>query len=399
MPRKRQSLAYRLRKDQVNKLAEEAGISKTLAKRILSKEGRKLLAGARQVLNASQNHPNVAVHDDTPHMEPVASPQPEVTPQMESAASPEPEVDYGPILNQFDVMLNKTDYMVVVCRFPNRNRDQPYNEASGMKPLEIRLKPKCGLMQIDVPMDVYRNFNREKGVEYGEAMKGSKLLQKGGDYGLAGGFSGRQGGSTRAAKVEVDEETIAEDYFSGYGPEDEVGQDEDSESSTDEDKGSKGSDDSKNAEEVENGNDGNDGEISEDSKGSEDSQGTKDDDVSIDVEVNEESQNDEDSEDSNRDEDAEEGEEGEEEEDGDEDGEDSEDSEEYDEEAEDENFEQAVNQGNVMNKITLEGMLQYPQDDDPVMMIGVFQGGMSRLLSKYMWNCLLYANILQMSFT
>ncbi|KAL9112221.1 MAG: hypothetical protein Q9187_007801 [Circinaria calcarea] len=353
MPRKPQYLAYRLRKDQINHLAEEPGISKSQAN-VQIKEARRALARPRRVPNAAQDN---------------------MTPQVESPASPESEVDRGPILNEFDVVLNKTEYMVIVCRFPNRDRNQPYNAASGMKPLEIRFKPKCGLMQIDVPMDVYRNYNREKGVEYGEAMKRSKLLQKGGDYGLAGGFTGRQGGSTRAAKVDVDEETIAQDYFPGYGPEDEVGQDEDSESSSDEDKGSKGSkgsEDSKNVKEVDNGNDG---EISEDSRGSEDSQGTKDDDVSVDVEVNEESQNDEDSEDSNGDEDEDDegDEDGEEEEDGKE-YEDSEDSEEYDKEAEQKNFEQAVNQGNVMNKITLEGMLEYPQDDDPVMMIGVFQG-------------------------
>lgn len=369
-----------MRKDQAKRLAEDAGVSFNQAK-VHLKNLREAVAEHARVSDGSEIYHNVPVHDDTPDMEPAGPPQPEITPQMESAGPSEAEVDRGPIRNEFDVMLNTTEYMVLLLRFPNRDRNQPYNEASGMKPLEIRFKPKCGLLQIDVPLDVDRNYNREKGVEYGEAMKNSKLLQKGGDYGLAGGFTGRLGGTSRAVKIDENDETVAHDYFPGYGPEgkEETSEDSESEKGSDEDKegksskGSEESEDEKDGEEVESGGDGEVSDVSKDSRDSEDSQGSKDDEVRIDDDVSKEGQEDEDSEDKAGDKDDEE----------DEDSENDEGSEEYDEEAELKNFEHAVSQGNVMNKITLEGTLEYPEDDDPIMMVGVFQGGKFRLLSEY----------------
>ena len=385
-PPNKHHLAFHVRKEQAKKLAEDGNVSFNQAK-VHLKNVREEVAEHAVVSDGPPFHHDVLAHNDIPHMGSAGPSQPETTHQMESADPSKQEVDRGPIRNAFDVMLNTTEYMVLLLRFPNRDRNQPYNEASGMKPLDIRFKPKCGLLQIDVPLDVDRNFNREKGVEYGEAMKNSKLLQRGGDYGLAGGFTGRLGGVSGAAKVDENDETVAHDYFPGYGPEgkEETSEDSESEKDGEEDKGSKSSkgseesDDEKDAEEVDTGNDGKVSEISEDSRDSEDSQGTKDDEVSIDDEVSEEGQEDEDSENEAGDEDNEE----------DEDSENNESSEEYDEEAELENFEYAVCQGNVMNKITLEGTLEYPENDDPIQMVGVFQGGKFRLLSEHIYLCLL----------
>ena len=376
--KKHQNFHYK--KEVVKQLAEDAGVSLNQAK-VYLRNFCKFGPQASPLGNVASNLHNVSVFDETPDIDSAAPSRPEMTPSMESAGPSKPEVDRGPIRNAFDVMLNTTEYMVLVLRFPNRDRNQPYNEASGMKPLEIRFKPKCGLLQIDVPLDVDRNYNRVKGVEYGEAMKNSKLLQKGGDYGLAGGFTGRLGGASRAVKVDEDDETVAHDYFPGYGPEGKEETSEDSESDKDSagDKGSKSSkgseesEDEEDAEEDENGNVDEISETSKDSRDSEDSQGTKDDEVSIDDEVSEEGQEDEDGEDEAVEEDDE----------ADEDSEDDKSSEEYDEEAELKNFEYAVSQGNVMNKITLEGTLEYPEDDDPIMMVGVFQGGKFRLLFEH----------------
>ena len=99
---------------------------------------------------------------------------------------------------RYRVLWNQSDKPLVILQFPNRDRDQPYNAANKQKPLGLRIKPKCGLVEIDIPMDVHRNFDREKGIEYGEAIRKSKLLQQGGSYGMPGGLG--IGGPSRSAR-------------------------------------------------------------------------------------------------------------------------------------------------------------------------------------------------------
>ncbi|SLM39461.1 DNA-directed RNA polymerase III subunit Rpc5 [Lasallia pustulata] len=99
---------------------------------------------------------------------------------------------------------------IVLFQFPNRGWNQPYNEANHQKPLELRIKPKCGLVEMDIPINVHANFDKEKGILYGEAMRKSQVLQEGGSYGPAGGLG--IGGSSRPAKA--DNRTSGNDEFS-----------------------------------------------------------------------------------------------------------------------------------------------------------------------------------------
>lgn len=121
------------------------------------------------------------------------------------------------IKSQYDIFINKTEKHIMVLQFPNRDRKQPYNMGSGEKPLELRIKPISGLVEVDVPIVVQHCYDQPKGIQYGQAMKKSRVLRQGGSYGLAGGL-----GVNRPVRVprddvrnpveEISEEKLLENF-------------------------------------------------------------------------------------------------------------------------------------------------------------------------------------------
>lgn len=94
----------------------------------------------------------------------------------------------GKLVGEYDVYMNQSEKRLMLLQYPNRDIGQPYSDKIGLKPLELRIKPKCGLVEVDIPMILHSNFDKEKGIQYGQAMRNSRILQEGGSYGLAGGF-------------------------------------------------------------------------------------------------------------------------------------------------------------------------------------------------------------------
>ena len=94
----------------------------------------------------------------------------------------------GEVVENYKLYLNSSKKRTMLLQYPNRDAGQEYREAYGSKPLEIRIKPKCGVVEVDIPMNIHAFFDKEKGIQYGEAMRNSQLLQEGGSYGLAGGM-------------------------------------------------------------------------------------------------------------------------------------------------------------------------------------------------------------------
>ena len=94
----------------------------------------------------------------------------------------------GRILKRYRLFINPTKMRTMLVQYPNRELGQEYREANGQKPLELRIKPKCGVVEVDIPLNIHVNFDKAKGIEYGEAMRASRHLQQGGSYGLAGGL-------------------------------------------------------------------------------------------------------------------------------------------------------------------------------------------------------------------
>ena len=76
----------------------------------------------------------------------------------------------------------------MVFQYPNRDSVQPYSAANGQQPSEIRVKPKHGLVEVDVSINVHANFDKAKGIQYGKVMRKNEILREGGSYGMAGGL-------------------------------------------------------------------------------------------------------------------------------------------------------------------------------------------------------------------
>ena len=94
----------------------------------------------------------------------------------------------GQLVKKYNVLINHASKRSLLVQYPNREIGQEYRSANGQKPLELRIKPKCGVVEVDVPINVFSNFDQTKGIEYGEAMRSSRVLQQGGSYGLGGGL-------------------------------------------------------------------------------------------------------------------------------------------------------------------------------------------------------------------
>ena len=93
----------------------------------------------------------------------------------------------GRVLKEYKILLNPPKMHSLLLQFPTRNRHEEYRALNNSKPVELRIKPKCGIVELDVPVDVHNHYDIEKGVTYGRALRTSHTLQHGGSFGLAGG--------------------------------------------------------------------------------------------------------------------------------------------------------------------------------------------------------------------
>jgi hypothetical protein len=97
--------------------------------------------------------------------------------------------DDDPVVSSYDVFLTDSEVSRYVFQYLDRSKRHPYIEAKGQKPTELRLKPRSGLVEVDIPINIRQNYDVNKGARYGEAMKKSRASRDGGAYGMAGGFS------------------------------------------------------------------------------------------------------------------------------------------------------------------------------------------------------------------
>lgn len=135
-------------------------------------------------------------------------------PSYADGYGPLPEEFRKHVLEQMPEMANYTmvynqepDTRALLLRFPNRKPDQPYNARTGQKPLEIRIKPKYGHIEVDVPILVDQHWDVEKAINYQHAIQKSPVLQQGRSYGLAGGLGA--GTQTATKKPSTDPSTAA----------------------------------------------------------------------------------------------------------------------------------------------------------------------------------------------
>lgn len=119
-----------------------------------------------------------------------------------------PNDGLGQVVAEYDMYLNKPGKRLMLLQYPNRDPGQSYSDKTGQKPLELRIKPKSGLVEVDIPLSIHANFDKSKGIQYGEAMRKSRTLQGGGSYGFSGGLRAGIGpmGGPRRSRSRIDEE-------------------------------------------------------------------------------------------------------------------------------------------------------------------------------------------------
>lgn len=119
----------------------------------------------------------------------------------------------GAVIAEYDMYITNPGKRLLLLQYPNRDPGQPYSQKTGQKPLELRIKPKCGLVEVDIPMNISTNFDRQKALRFGRAIRNSRTLQEGGSYGLSGGLKAGVGPVARTGRgqVKVDEEEPSED--------------------------------------------------------------------------------------------------------------------------------------------------------------------------------------------
>ena len=92
------------------------------------------------------------------------------------------------VLKNYKIYVQPSTKRTLLIQYPNREPGLEYRTARGQRPLEMRVKPKTGMVEIDIPLNIHASFDSVKGLEYADAMRRSRSLQKGGSYGLAGGM-------------------------------------------------------------------------------------------------------------------------------------------------------------------------------------------------------------------
>ena len=127
-----------------------------------------------------------------------------------TTSDPDPAPDpRGKVVGKYKIFWNQPppNKHIIVLQFPNRTPSQPYNSINGLKPLEMRIKPKSNLVEIDIPLYFGSEFDKKRGIEYGKALKNNRTLKAGGSLGFAGGF-GIAGGSYARRRDEPEEQDV-----------------------------------------------------------------------------------------------------------------------------------------------------------------------------------------------
>jgi DNA-directed RNA polymerase-3 subunit RPC5 len=131
----------------------------------------------------------------------------EVNDDAISDISDDPEVeeeeDDDPVINEFDVFITpKARELLLLFQYVGRHKSQPF--VGSQAPIEMRVKPESSYFEMDVPINIYENYDRVKGVRFGEAMRKTKGLGQTA-YGEAGGFDRKMPKSIRRPNANADD--------------------------------------------------------------------------------------------------------------------------------------------------------------------------------------------------
>ena len=141
------------------------------------------------------------------------------------AADDENEND--PVVAEYDVYITpeNLEQQLYVLQYLNRPPDKPLTKADDSQPSALRIKQDSGFIEVDVPINLQRNYNRPAGVMWGEAMRKTKGFgQKA--FGIASGFertmprstnrAGAGGEGTPAAPIATENDDNFQDYVDHF---------------------------------------------------------------------------------------------------------------------------------------------------------------------------------------
>jgi DNA-directed RNA polymerase III subunit RPC5 len=93
---------------------------------------------------------------------------------------------------------------LLILQYVNKTAQDP-TSIRQPRILEMRVKPKTGMLEVDVPIETSHVYDQGKGIKWGAMLQKSMETKKGGSLGLAGGFGigapavraagGRRGGN------------------------------------------------------------------------------------------------------------------------------------------------------------------------------------------------------------
>ncbi|THV70841.1 hypothetical protein D6C77_06317 [Aureobasidium pullulans] len=107
--------------------------------------------------------------------------------------------DDDPVIAEYNVYITPRQLeQIYLLQYPNRNRSQAYNDRNGARPVDFRLKPQAGFMEMDIGMNPSANFNKFQSLVWGEAIRKSKTNGGSATFGAAAGFAPTKGGKGRA---------------------------------------------------------------------------------------------------------------------------------------------------------------------------------------------------------
>ena len=92
----------------------------------------------------------------------------------------------GEIEEKYRLQTHQSSKRVLLLQYPDRGLRDP---SKGQIPFSIRMKPKTGVVEVDLALQADPSYNKARGVEYGSALRHSEATRRNGAYGLAGGLN------------------------------------------------------------------------------------------------------------------------------------------------------------------------------------------------------------------
>ncbi|KAJ5347879.1 DNA-directed RNA polymerase III subunit Rpc5 [Penicillium brevicompactum] len=114
------------------------------------------------------------------------------------------DTEDDPVVASYDVFLTDSDISRYVFQYLDRHVDLPYNESNNQCPISLKMKPETGLVEVDIPISTRSNYDVNKGLRYGEAVKKSRSARDGGSYGMSGGFTAGSGAAGTGGRMKTE---------------------------------------------------------------------------------------------------------------------------------------------------------------------------------------------------